>query len=297
LEHRAREELAEQDDDEGIDLGLLPDKMEEMEIETSEHNEWIYEEGETKLAVENEDGLEEVRFIATADKTSTDDNNMSMVRAYQNNHIKNIPMHRFVNSKEKCEFDTYPVTCDDPCCKCVDEITSVPIYPVIDYDYKLNCYILSIFPTCGGVCATAFHISEAGACKGKRLQLQARFNREYFGLKGPIPFISQCARKKRFKQGYLDEEQWAQVAGRVGAVVKNPPFYFFETWIEETDIEKKNGSRNKNVIANHMIKATAEEQENYIINSERVIREFQSKRTSIENTKIGRRLGVKVRKS
>jgi hypothetical protein len=272
---------------------------EDLEIDTDDHSEWIYQEGERKLAIENEDGLEEVKFIAKSDKkaVSDEESNMSMIRAYQNNHIKHIPMFRFIDSNEKQEFDEYPLICDEPCSICKDSFDTLPIYPVIDYDYKLNCFVTSPFPTCGALCTTISIVTEGGSQMGKRLQLQGRMNREYFGLPGSVPFIPLNARKKFSKLGHLDDEGWAKAAGRVSAVIKQPPFLVVETWLEESDIDRKSNSRNKQVVANHMIKATAEQQENYLLNGERVKREFSSKRESIENTKIGKRLGVIVKKN
>lgn len=302
IDKKTEPEQEGEDDDEHVVIPI-PDSEDDDddEVEVTKEMEWIYAEDEKKLPIESIDNID---FVQTRDKkidtTSTDDSNVTMIRVYRKNHIKHIPMFRFTNESEDSvhEYDEYPLTCDEACIKCGEKFPGfVPVHPPIGFDKKRNAFIFKIFPTCGSMCGKNDIISEKRKNMAEQLGLFGRLMREYFGVHEPITCIPLCARKKFSKMGWMNEDEWAQASGRKTAVIKQPPSLFVETWMEEVDIEAREKERHKHIFSTHSNKATEEQQENYRLNIERVLKEFKSKKVSIQDSCIGKKLGIVVKKS
>jgi len=268
---------------------------EEEEYEIDE--EWIYPKGEKRLTVEAIETDDTTDFGASNDRAST--NEVTMVRFFNRYSIKHVSLWKHSTDNKGKSFDLYPLEWTGNCIHCgrpynTEKEKKVPIFPPNDYDEKEKCWILEIIPQCYAVCSKGKIMESSCNYKERKLSLLARFLREFF-----IPELTtityiplSCIKELNPLGGYMTWEQYDKLSFTINGYIKTPPFMFVNTSIELIDMEEREKKRREHFEKVANTKATVDQQENYKSNMLRVIEERKTKVPSIQESKIGKQLGI-----
>lgn len=201
--------------------------------------------------------------------------NISYIQALVSSGISHVPLYRFPPAESKSGVHTvhdYPTLYEGICINCGMRITSVPVFPVLNYDSKKRIYVLSRFATCSVACGKANIISTKSALMSERLAWYGQFCRDYFGIGlESIGTLPMTARKAVSPYGYLTDEQFRDKAKRVTAFVATPPIMFAKTWMVETSLHEKTQEQQKQNSIIMSLHASEEQQQNYQQNMRRIM--------------------------
>jgi hypothetical protein len=92
-------------------------------------------------------------------------------------------------------------------------------------------------------------------------------------------------------------EQYYNCCGSVSAFIKQPSCMFIDTWVEEQDSGAREEQRKKEFERLLNTKATAEQQAVFKNTMQRFVSEHLGTNQSIENSPIGKKLGIKENES
>lgn len=198
-----------------------------------------------------------------------DDNTANMLKFTKKLNIRHTALFCLDNNPSKQAITNYPTTWDMPCSVCDASFPTVPIFPPIHKATSREYWELSHFATCSLPCAKNAIMTEGGVSVPRRLSLLTSFASSYLGYDGnPIPHMDTYVLKQYKTAG-------KKPPGNCTAIVRNPPFMFVPTWIEQKKIEEFENEKKMKFHAIHSAKVTAEQQ---------MIYENQLKRVKLNNT-------------
>jgi len=245
---------------------------------------WINPEGNSKVKVEHVDF-----------GSGKDTRERNMVELLKRHHIRHISLWRYTTDEKGKTMDEYPLKWDAPCFHCKDMFPGcVPIFPPTEdgYDERLGCWILEPFAHCGGSCAKGRILESSDNGKERRLGLLGRFMREYFGV-DTIHYIPLSVLKDLNPLGgYMTREEYAKESQRMDGMLKKPPFRFVDTSVELIDSEQLDKERKKYFEKLATAKVSEEQQNNFRITMERIVKERLKTTNDYTNSKIGKQLNL-----
>ena len=192
-----------------------------------------------------------------------DESLLALVKNASQNRIKHVSL--FTGTPNIHEESTalvpfpYPPTWPDPCLGCRKNFDTVPVFPVHSYDRNKDLWMLYRFGHCGLLCAKAYLIKEHAVPSFERVSLMLEFACKFLGHDGSrIPYRDPVVETGLCHSSIpLDDRR------TVTAILRNPPFAFIPTWIEQTDITEFENKKKMNFQLVHNLKATQEQQKNY----------------------------------
>lgn len=191
----------------------------------------------------------------------------------------------------------YPLKSNKKCLACKRRFDTVPVFEVTSYDEKSDKpWKLDPYAHCSLVCVVETVMGKRKANVAQRLGLLWRFTREFFGIEAnSIQYVSIGCVEGFCDDPIMTEEEYYKCIGTISVMIRQPPFIFVDTWSEKTDAANEK-QRQKEFEKLLNTKSTPEQQSSYKNTIKRIMNEQQNKNQSLENTIVGKTMGIKVNK-
>lgn len=183
------------------------------------------------------------------------------------------------------KFDDYPRSWSCDCEGCAHPFAGLPHFPVERHDATRDVFYLMPYGCCTASCVRVTLMRLRSATMFEQLALSALFARRFLGHPcEPILALPPQAIRGRSPGGFLSIEEFrAQSSGGVrSGLVRQPPMFFIETWMEETDISAQKRREQLQFERSHAAQSTEEQQQKYLENIERVGRQNRAKKTTAQ---------------